>query len=49
MVVYVLREGGSPTLSAAFSVVTITVVVTMRLAVDWLGRRLPAGIITWRG
>ena len=49
VVVYALEEGGSPTLAAALSVVTIAVVVTVLLAVGWLGRRLPAGIIPWRG
>ena len=49
VVVYALEEGGSPTLAAALSTVTIGVVVVVMLAVGRLGRRLPPGIIPWRG
>ncbi|WP_448205949.1 ABC transporter permease [Azospirillum sp. sgz302134] len=49
VVVYALEEGGSPTLAAALSTITIAVVVAAMLAVGALGRRLPPGIIPWRG
>lgn len=49
VVLYALEEGGSPTLAAALSTITIAVVVATMLAVGWLGRRLPPGIIPWRG
>lgn len=49
VVVYALEEGGSPTLAAALSVVAVLVVVAVMLAADRLGRRLPAGVIPWRG
>lgn len=47
VVVYTLEDGGSPTLAAALSVLTILVVVSVMLAVGRLGRRLPTGVIPW--
>lgn len=49
VVVYSLEEGGSPTLAAALGVIAIAVVLTTMLVVDRLGRRLPPGVIPWRG
>lgn len=49
VVVYALEEGGSPTLAAALSVITISVIVVVMTLVGWAGRKLPDGIIPWRG
>ncbi|MBP2231521.1 iron(III) transport system permease protein [Azospirillum agricola] len=48
VVLYALEEGGSPTLGAALSILTIVLIVAVMLAVGALGRRLPSGIIPWR-
>ncbi|PWC39964.1 ABC transporter permease [Azospirillum sp. TSO35-2] len=49
VVVYALEEGGSPTLAAALGVVAILVVLAAMLAAGALGRRLPPGVVPWRG
>lgn len=48
VVVYALEEGGSPTLGAALSVITILVVLAAMLLAGALGRRLPPGVVPWR-
>jgi iron(III) transport system permease protein len=49
VVVYALEEGGSPTLAAALSVIAVVVVVLALLLAGRLGRRLPPGVVPWRG
>lgn len=42
------EDGGYTTLAAAMSAVTVIATVLLMLALDWLGRRAPAGVVPWR-
>lgn len=48
VVLFSLEEAGLGTQAAAIAVSTIVVVVALLLALDRLGRRLPAGVLPWR-
>jgi iron(III) transport system permease protein len=48
VVLFSLEEAGLSTQAAAIAVVTIGVVVMLLIAIDRLGRRLPAGVLPWR-
>jgi len=48
VILFSLEGAGLATQAAAVAVTTIVVVVVLLLAVDRLGRRLPAGVLPWR-
>jgi len=43
------EDGGYTTLAAAMSCVTVVATVALMVALDRFGRRLPAGVVPWRG
>jgi len=47
--VFSFQQGGDTTYAAALSMLTVVVSVGLMLATLLLGRRLPAGVLPWRG
>ena len=48
-VIFNYEDGGYSTLASAMSVISVLATLALMLALQWLGRNLPAGIIPWRG
>ncbi|NUB45597.1 iron ABC transporter permease [Fertoebacter nigrum] len=48
-VIFNYEDGGYSTLAAAMSVISVLATLLLMLALHWLGRNLPPGIIPWRG
>jgi iron(III) transport system permease protein len=48
-VIFNLEDGGSASLAAAMAFVTVLATAALMLSADRAGRRLPAGVIPWRG
>ena len=42
------EDGGYTTLASAMSAVTVLATVMLMWALDWMGRRAPAGVVPWR-
>jgi len=49
VIVYSLAEGGDTPLAAAVAVIAIGVVLALMVAADLAARRLPPGVLPWRG
>jgi len=47
-VIYNYENGGYTTLAAAMAAVTVLATVVLMTLLDWLGRRLPPGVVPWR-
>ncbi|QPM89199.1 ABC transporter permease [Pseudooceanicola algae] len=47
-VIFNYEDGGYTVLAAAMASVTVAVTVLLMLLLDWLGRRLPPGVVPWR-
>jgi iron(III) transport system permease protein len=48
VVLYSLEEAGLASQAAAIAVATVAVITTTMLALDWMGSRLPPGVLPWR-
>lgn len=42
------EDGGYTTLASAMAAVTVVATILLMLALDWLGRRAPPGVVPWR-
>lgn len=42
------EDGGYTTLASAMSAVTVLATIMLMWALDWMGRRAPAGVVPWR-
>jgi iron(III) transport system permease protein len=48
VVLYSLEEAGLASQAAAIAIVTVAVITATMLALDWMGSRLPPGVLPWR-